>query len=461
MVIRISQLEKKHIGQEVTIRGWVRSVRDQKKFAFIVVNDGSNVNGLQVVYEAVDLGYEETIKEVTNGCSIIVVGKLVQSPGKGQDFELKADTVNVVGLCDAETYPLQKKQHTFEFLRTIAHLRARTNTIGAVARVRNALSFATHKFFQEKGFLYIHTPIISTSDCEGAGEMFTVSKLSHDKPPRKPDGTVDYEQDYFARQAFLTVSGQLELETYACALSNVYTFGPTFRAENSNTARHLSEFWMVEPEIAYAELKDVMTCAESYLKYCLKYLLETCHKDMEFFDAHVKPGVLEKLEHVANSPFEQLTYTEAIKILEKCGKKFDYPVQWGIDLQTEHERYLAEEHCKKPVILTNYPKGIKAFYMKVDPDGKTVAAMDILVPSVGEIIGGSQREERYDVLEKRIIEMGLKPEDYWWYLELRKYGTVPHGGFGLGLERLILFSTGMENIRDVIPFPRYPQHAEF
>lgn len=461
MAIRISQLEKRHIGEEITIRGWVRSVRDQKKFAFIVVNDGSSVNGLQVVYEALGLGYEEKIKEVTNGCSIIVAGRLVQSPGKEQAFELKADILNVVGLCDAETYPLQKKQHSFEFLRTIAHLRARTNTIGAVARVRNALSFATHKFFQEKGFLYIHTPIISASDCEGAGEMFTVTKLPLDTPPRTSDGTIDYEKDYFARQAFLTVSGQLELETYACALSNVYSFGPTFRAENSNTARHLSEFWMVEPEIAYAELKDVMSCAESYLTYCLKYLLETCHKDMEFFDAHVKPGVLEKIEHVATSPFEQLTYTEAIKILERCGKKFDYPVQWGIDLQTEHERYLAEEHCKRPVILTNYPKDIKAFYMKVDSDGKTVAAMDILVPSVGEIIGGSQREERYDVLEKRIIEMGLKPEDYWWYLELRKYGTVPHGGFGLGLERLILFSTGMENIRDVIPFPRYPQHAEF
>lgn len=461
MRIKIKQLTTQDLDKSITIKGWVRSIRDQKAFSFIVVNDGSNYAGLQVVYDANCPGYEETLKNITNGASIAVTGTLVKSPGKEQAFELKATTIEVIGLCDQETYPLQKKQHTFEFLRTIAHLRPRTNTIGAVARVRNALSYATHKFFQERGFLYLHTPIVTGSDCEGAGQMFNVTTLDVKNPAKTPQGAIDYSQDFFGKPTYLTVSGQLEGETYACALSDIYTFGPTFRAENSNTARHLAEFWMIEPEMAFADLHDNMECAENYLKYALRYTLETCAQDMKFFDDYISKGVIAKIEHVVNSPFQRLTYTEAIEILKKATKKFEYPVEWGIDLQSEHERYLAEEHFKKPVILHNYPQQIKAFYMRLNPDNKTVAAMDVLVPAIGEIIGGSQREERLDLLEKRMDELKLPKQDYWWYLELRKFGGVPHAGFGLGLERLVLFTTGMENIRDVIPFPRYPKHAEF
>lgn len=461
MRTKIRQLSPSDINKTITIKGWLRSVRNQKTFSFIVVNDGSNLAGLQVILEAETPGYEEIIKKLDTGASVSVTGTLVQSVGKEQAFELKAQEITVIGACDPESYPLQKKHHTFEFLRTIAHLRARTNTIGAVARVRNALSYATHTFFQQRGFLYLHTPIITGSDCEGAGQMFQVTTLDVNKPPRTPQGALDYAQDFFGHPTFLTVSGQLEGETYACALSDIYTFGPTFRAENSNTARHLAEFWMIEPEMAFAQLSDDMECAESYLKHCLRYLLETCPEDMKFFDNFISKGVIAKLENVINSPFQQLTYTEAIELLKKAPKKFEYPVEWGTDLQSEHERYLAEEYFKKPVILINYPQQIKSFYMKLNPDGKTVAAMDVLVPSVGEIIGGSQREDQLDLLEKRMDDLKLNKQDYWWYLELRKYGSVPHAGFGLGLERLILFATGMENIRDVIPFPRYPKHAEF
>jgi len=459
--IKINQLTTNDIGKEITIKGWVRTVRDQKSFAFVNVNDGSKLSGLQVVMNADMQNYEEIVKNLTTGTSISVTGNLVQSPGKNQAFELQATNIEVIGTCDAETYPLQKKQHTFEFLRTIAHLRPRTNTIGAVSRVRSALSYATHKFFQERGFLYVHTPIITGSDCEGAGQMFRVTTLDVNNPPKTPQHKVDDTQDFFGKPTYLTVSGQLEGEAYACALSDIYTFGPTCRAENSNTSRHLAEFWMIEPEMAFANLQDNMDCAESYLKYCLKYLLETCAEDMKFFNDMISKGVIDKLEHVIKEPFQRLTYTEAIDILQKSSKKFEFPVAWGTDLQSEHERYLAEEYFKKPVILINYPQQIKSFYMKLNDDNKTVAAMDVLVPSVGEIIGGSQREDNLAVLESRMDALGLNKQDYWWFLELRKYGSVPHAGWGLGLERLMLFSTGMENIRDVIPFPRYPKHAEF
>ncbi len=461
MRTKIKQLTAQNIGTTVTIKGWVRSVRNQKSFSFITINDGSTLSGLQIIYQATTPGYEETIKNLTTGASIAVTGTLVKSVGKEQAFELDAQSITIIGLCDPETYPLQKKHHSFEFLRTIAHLRPRTNTIGAVARVRNALSYATHQFFNERGFLYIHTPVITGSDCEGAGQMFNVSTLDINKPARTPAGTIDYAQDFFGRKTFLTVSGQLEGETYACALSDIYTFGPTFRAENSNTSRHLAEFWMIEPEMAFADLNDNMDCAEAYLKHVLRYVLNNCSEDMKFFDDYISKGVIAKIEHVVNAPFQRLTYTEGVKILQSASKKFEYPVSWGTDLQSEHERYLAEEYFKKPVILINYPAHIKAFYMRLNEDQKTVAAMDVLVPSVGEIIGGSQREDRIDLLVKRMEELKLPVEEYAWYLELRKYGSVPHAGFGLGLERLILFATGMENIRDVIPFPRYPKHAEF
>ncbi len=461
MRVKIKSLSLSNLDQNVTIKGWIRSVRSSKEFSFITVYDGSCFHGMQVVLNADYNGYEDILKKLTTGASVAVEGVVVKSPGKGQPIEIKAKAITVLGECDAEAYPLQKKQHSFEFLRTIAHLRGRTNTFGAVARARNALSYATHRFFQERGFVYLHTPIITASDCEGAGQMFRVTTLDDRKPPLTDKGAVDYSQDFFGKPAFLTVSGQLNGETYACAISDIYTFGPTFRAENSNTSRHLAEFWMIEPEMAFADLKDNMDCAEAYLKYSLKHLMETCPDDMAFFDSFISKGVINKLEHVINTPFERMTYTEAIKILENAPKKFEYPVKWGIDLQSEHERYLAEEHVKKPIILTNYPKDIKAFYMRLDEGGKTVSAMDVLVPSVGEIIGGSQREERLDVLLARMREMNLNPEDYWWYTQLREYGSVPHAGFGLGLERLVLFATGMENIRDVIPFPRTPKHADF
>ncbi|MBX7066802.1 MAG: asparagine--tRNA ligase [Parachlamydiales bacterium] len=448
---KIKELLKEKPNTQAVVRGWVRTVRDQKSFAFIEVNDGSTLGNLQVIADANIPHYAEAMSKLATGASVVISGELVESPGKNQALELKAKEIRVLGTCDPAKYPLQKKRHTFEFLRTIAHLRPRTNTQGAVLRVRNALAFATHLFFQQRGFLYIQTPIITGSDCEGGGEMFRVTTLE------KPDP----EKDFFGKSAYLTVSGQLEGEIAACALSDIYTFGPTFRAENSNTSRHLAEFWMIEPEMAFADLKDNMECAEAYLKFCVRYVLEHCKEDLEFFDKFIENGLIGRLQHVANSPFAHIPYTEAISILKKSGKQFEFPVEWGIDLQSEHERYLAEEHCKKPVILTDYPTDIKSFYMRANTDGKTVAAMDILVPKIGEIIGGSQREERLDVLEKKIQDFGLKREDYWWYLELREYGSVPHAGFGLGFERLVLFTTGMENIRDVIPFPRYPGHAEF
>ncbi len=453
---KIKDLQTALLGKTLTICGWVRTVRDQKNFAFIDLNDGSTLSGLQIIVDASILP-----KDITTGASLAATGTLVESPGARQNWELKASKIEVFGTCLAEDYPLQKKRHSFEFLRTIAHLRPRTNTQGAVLRVRNALAFATHQFFQDRGFLYAHTPIITASDAEGGGQQFTVTSFDLDRAPRHTDGTVDYSKDFFQRPAFLTVSGQLNGEALACALSDIYTFGPTFRAENSNTSRHLAEFWMIEPEMAFADLQDNMECAEAYLKYVLSYLLEKCAEDMEFFDAFIEKGVLERLKHIVHSPFAHLTYTQAVDILQKSGRTFEFPVEWGIDLQSEHERFLAEEHCKKPVILTDYPASIKAFYMRSNEDGKTVAAMDLLVPKIGEIIGGSQREERHDLLEKKIREFGLKPEDYWWYLQLRQYGTVPHAGFGAGFERLVQFATGMENIRDVIPFPRFPAHADF
>jgi len=463
MRTKIKQLKKNPalIGTQVTIKGWVRTIRDQKTFAFIEVNDGSTLGNFQVVANADLPGFQQTVDKLSTGVSVEVRGMLVDSHGKNQQLEIHAQEIKIIGACDPEAYPLQKKRHSFEFLRTIAHLRPRTNTLGAIARVRNALSFSTHRFFQERGFLLVHTPIITASDCEGAGEMFRVTTLDMEKPPKNAEGKVDYTKDFFGNPAFLTVSGQLNGEIYASALSDIYTFGPTFRAENSNTTRHLAEFWMIEPEMAFADLNDNMDCAEGYLKYVLKDLLNNCQEDMEFFDKFVSEGVIERLQHVIQTPFERSTYTYAVRILEKSGKNFEYPVKWGCDLQSEHERYLAEEYFKKPVIITDYPKEIKAFYMRENADEKTVAAMDVLVPKIGELVGGSQREERLDYLEKKIRQMNFSPEDYWWYLELRKYGTVPHAGFGVGFERLIQFATGMENIRDVIPFPRYPGSAAF
>jgi asparaginyl-tRNA synthetase len=440
------------VSKEVSVSGWIRTVRDQKTFAFIEINDGSTLANLQLVADSSLKHYGELIPQLTTGASLRATGKLVESPGKNQALELKVHEIQIYGACDPAKYPLQKKRHSFEYLRTIAHLRPRTNTQGAILRVRSALAFATHLFFNKRGFLYVHTPIITGSDCEGGGEMFRVTTLD------KPD---DPSKDFFGKTTYLTVSGQLEGEILASAVSDIYTFSPTFRAENSNTSRHLAEFWMIEPEMAFADLKANMECAESYLKFCVSYALEHCREDLEFFDKFIENGLLARLQNVVDSPFAHIPYTEAIHILKKASKTFEYPVEWGVDLQSEHERYLAEEHCKKPVILTDYPASIKAFYMRSNPDGKTVAAMDILVPKIGEIIGGSQREERLDVLERKLIEHELNREDYWWYLELREYGSVPHAGFGLGFERLILFVTGMENIRDVIPFPRYPSHAEF
>ncbi len=457
---KIKKIQPSDIGHTVTVCGWIRTVREQKTFSFIELNDGSTLSNLQIIVEETVPHYAELMKQLSTGASVGVTGQLVESPGQKQKWELKASEIILFG-ASPEDYLLQKKRHSFEFLRTIAHLRARTNTQGAVTRVRNALALATHLFFQERDFLYVQTPIITASDCEGAGEQFLVTTLDMNKPPRHSDGSVDFSKDFFAKPAYLTVSGQLNGETYACALSDIYTFGPTFRAENSNTSRHLAEFWMIEPEMAFADLKDDMECAESYLKYVFSYVLKNCAEDMEFFDAFIQKGVLERLRHVAESPFAYLTYTEAVEILKRSGKAFQYPVEWGSDLQSEHERYLAEEYCKKPVILTNYPAKIKSFYMRDNEDGKTVAAMDVLVPKIGEIIGGSQREERLERLEKKIVDFGLKPDDYWWYLQLRKYGSVPHAGFGAGFERLVLFATGMENIRDVIPFPRFPGNAEF
>lgn len=449
------------IGRAVRIQGWIRTRRDSKGgFSFLEVNDGSCLANLQVIADAKLANYESEIKHLGAGCSVTIEGTIKPSGGKGQVTELHADTVSVHGLADAEQYPLQKKQHSFEKLREWAHLRPRTNTFGAIARVRNQVSRSIHDFFQEEGFVWVHTPIITASDCEGAGAMFRVSTLDPEKLPRA-EGKVDYKQDFFQRPAFLTVSGQLEGEIYACALGKIYTFGPTFRAENSNTSRHLAEFWMIEPEVAFCDLLGNMDLAERFLKRIFRDVLERCAEDMAFFKERIDDTVVATLEGIVVSQFERVSYTEAVKILEASGHKFDYPVKWGIDLQSEHERYLTEQHFKKPVILYDYPKGIKAFYMRLNDDDQTVRAMDVLVPKVGEIIGGSQREERLDVLERRIREMGLDPAAYWWYLDLRRYGTVPHAGFGLGLERVIQFITGMANIRDVIPFPRTPGSAEF
>lgn len=448
-------------GETVTVKGWVRTKREQKEFSFVEVNDGSSMAGLQVVVNQDVPGYTDSIKRVNTGASVEITGTLVDSPAKGQRIELKASAIEVYGEADPETYPLQKKRHSFEFLRDIAHLRSRTNTIGAVFRVRNAAAAAIHQFFQERGFLWVHTPIISASDCEGAGEMFTVTGFDLKDVPLTEDRRVDFSKDFFGKQSYLTVSGQLEAEIMAMAFSNVYTFGPTFRAENSNTSRHLAEFWMVEPEMAFCDLEGDMELAEAFLKHIFKSVLEQCPEDMEFFNERIDKSVLETANNIINNEFARVTYTDAIAILEKSGKTFAYPVEWGLDMQSEHERFLAEEHFKKPVIVTNYPAKIKAFYMRLDDGGKTVSAMDILAPKIGEIIGGSQREERLDVLERRIQEVGLDPAPYWWYLDLRRFGTVPHAGFGLGFERLVQFMTGMGNIRDVIPFPRAPQEVEF
>ncbi len=447
--------------EPVTIKGWVRTKRELKGFSFVEVNDGSSLASLQAVLDANLPDYESILKRLGTGASVEIDGVLIESPGKGQKIEMKAAAVTVYGEADPETYPLQKKRHSFEFLRTISHLRSRTNTLGAVFRVRNACATAIHQFFQEKGFLWIHSPIITASDCEGAGELFTVTNLDLNNLPKNDQGKVDYSQDFFGKPAYLTVSGQLQAEVMAMAFQNVYTFGPTFRAENSNTSRHLAEFWMVEPEMAFCDLEGDQNLAEEFLKYIFKYVLDNCADDMEFFNNWVDKSLLATADNIINNEFERVTYTEAVSLLEKAAKKFEFPVEWGIDLQSEHERYLAEELFKKPVIVTNYPKEIKAFYMRLDADEKTVSAMDVLAPGIGEIIGGSQREERLDILERRIQEMNIEADDIWWYLDLRRYGTVPHAGFGLGFERLVQFMTGMTNIRDVIPFPRTPLNADF
>lgn len=446
--------------EQVTIKGWVRTKRSSKGFAFMEVNDGSFLANLQVVLNEDLPNYEDLLKQVSTGASVEVSGTLVESPGKGQRIELKATGVTVYGEAE-ESYPLQKKRHSFEFLRTIGHLRSRTNTLGAVFRVRNATAAAIHQFFQERGFLWVHTPIITASDCEGAGELFAITNLNLQEVPLTDDRKVDYSQDFFGKPAYLTVSGQLEAEIMAMAFRDVYTFGPTFRAENSNTSRHLAEFWMIEPEMAFCDLEGDMDLAEDFLKYVFKSVLEQCPEDMEFFNQRIDDGVLARADNIINNEFARLTYTEAIGLLEKADKKFEYPVRWGVDLQSEHERYLAEELFKKPAIVTGYPVEIKAFYMRLNDDEKTVAAMDVLAPNIGEIIGGAQREERLDVLEGRIKAQGMSTEELWWYLDLRRFGTVPHAGFGLGFERLVQFMTGMSNIRDVIPFPRAPLSVEF
>ncbi|MBY0587821.1 asparagine--tRNA ligase [bacterium] len=446
-------------GGEALVHGWIRTARHSKGFSFVEINDGSTIHNLQAVCDASLPNYESAIKHLGTGASVQVAGKVVDSPGKGQKFELQASSVHVYGM--APDYPLQKKGHTMEFLRTIAHLRPRSNTFGSVLRVRHLMAKAVHDFFSREGFYYLQTPIITASDCEGAGAMFRVTTLPAGQPPRDEMGKVDFTQDFFGKEAHLTVSGQLAAETAALALSRVYTFGPTFRAENSNTTRHLAEFWMVEPELAFADLVDDMDLAERFLRSIFRVVLEEGADDMAFFAERIDKTAVQTLQHVVENDFVRMTYTEAVDILQKSGKTFEFPVQWGVDLQSEHERYLTEEHVKRPVILTNYPKEIKAFYMRLNDDERTVAAMDVLVPRIGEIIGGSQREERLDVLERRLREMGLPIEDYQWYLDTRRFGTAPHAGFGLGFERTIQFATGLGNIRDCIAFPRTPGSAEF
>jgi len=455
-------LERTDFGAGVRVAGWVRTRRDSKAgLSFIELNDGSCLASLQVIAPADLPGYEDEVLRLGIGSAVSVIGELVESPGAGQAVEVRAESITVHGFADPATYPLQKKRTSLERLRELAHLRPRTNTIGAVARVRNALAYATHQFFQERGFLYLHSPIITTSDAEGSGEMFQVTTLDLEDLPRDPEGRVDYDRDFFGRPAFLSVSGQLEAEAYALALDRVYTFGPTFRAENSNTRRHLSEFWMVEPEAAFFDLDDDVRLAEDYLKHLVRNALETCSADLEFFARWVDDTLLDTLAAVAEKPFERITYTEAIDILEKADAGFQFPTVWGSDLQSEHEVYLAEHAFDRPVVVTDFPADIKAFYMRRNDDDRTVAAMDILVPRVGEIIGGSQREERLDVLAAGIERHGLDPDVYWWYLDLRRFGTAPHAGFGLGFTRMVAFATGMQNVRDVIPFPRTPGNAEF
>jgi asparaginyl-tRNA synthetase len=446
-------LARESAGGSARVRGWVRTARHSKGVTFFEVSDGSCFAGLQVVADPALPNFDSEVRRIATGWAVEIDGELVESPGQGQRYELQAARVAVVGEA-AEDYPLQKKRHSFEFLRSVAHLRPRTNTIGAVLRVRNAAARAIHEFFQDRGFLLLHSPIITTSDAEGAGEMFRVTTLP-------AAGETGAAEDFFGRETFLTVSGQLEAEIAALALTNVYTFGPTFRAENSNTSRHLAEFWMVEPEMAFCDLRGNMELAEAFLKHLFRAVLERCPDDMEFFAQRIDTTVLETIQHVIDSPFEHLPYGEAVAILERSGRSFEFPVKWGTDLQSEHERYLAEEHVKRPVVVTDYPADIKAFYMYLNEDERTVRAMDVLVPKVGEIVGGAQREHRLEVLERRMAEAGLSPEDYWWYLDLRRYGSVPHAGFGLGFERVVQFMTGMANIRDVIPFPRVPGYAEF
>lgn len=449
------------IREDVTVKGWVRTKRGNKNVAFVALNDGSTINNIQLVFDLQSAFSEEQLKDVTTGACICAKGTLVESKGSGQPVEILAKELELYGGADPEQYPLQKKGHTLEFLRDIAHLRPRTNTFGAVLRIRHAMAFAIHKYFNDHGFVYLHTPIVTASDAEGAGAMFQVTTLEVGNPPRNDKGEVDYTQDFFAKHTSLTVSGQLEGELGAMALGEVYTFGPTFRAENSNTPRHLAEFWMIEPEMAFYEIKENMDLAEDFIKYLVKYALDNCYDDVKFLNDMYDKELIERLQSVCATDFVRLDYTEGVKILEESGQKFEFPVHWGVDLQSEHERYLVEKHFNKPVILTNYPKEIKAFYMKQNEDGKTVRAMDVLFPKIGEIIGGSQREESYDKLKARIDELGMDMSSLWWYLDTRRFGSAPHSGFGLGFERLLLFVTGMGNIRDVIPFPRTPRNAEF
>jgi asparaginyl-tRNA synthetase len=459
--IKIKELlSSSPVGSDVVVKGWVRTKRGNKNILFIALNDGSTINNIQIVAD-VPAFEESLLREISTGACIAVNGKLVESHGEGQKVEINAKEITLYGKADSETYPLQKKGHSMEFMREIAHLRFRTNTFGAVFRIRHAMAFAIHKYFNDKGFFYLHAPIITGSDCEGAGEMFHVTTMDLNNIPKSEDGSTDFKSDFFGKETNLTVSGQLEGELGALSLGDIYTFGPTFRAENSNTPRHLAEFWMIEPEMAFYDLEDNMDLAEDFLKYLIRYSLVNCKDDLEFLNSMIDKNLLERLNFVLNNDFIRISYTEAVNILTTADRKWEYPVGWGRDLQAEHERFLVEEHFKRPVILTDYPKEIKAFYMKQNEDGKTVRAMDVLFPGIGEIIGGSQREEIYEKLLNRIKEMKLKEKDFWWYLETRKYGTAPHSGFGLGFERLILFVTGMSNIRDVIPFPRTPKNAEF
>ena len=459
----VDALKRTDFGAEVNIKGWVRTRRGNKNVSFIALNDGSTINNIQVVADNEKFG-DEYLKPITTGACISVTGKLVESMGQGQHVEIQAEKIEIYGIADPESYPLQKKGHTMEFLREIAHLRPRTNTFGAIFRVRHNMAMAIHTFFHERGFFYFHTPIITASDCEGAGQMFQVTTMNLYDLKKDETGQIDYSNDFFGKQASLTVSGQLEGELAAMSMGAIYTFGPTFRAENSNTPRHLSEFWMIEPEVAFNEIADNMQLAQDFIQYCVKWAIDNCKDDLDFLCNMYDKELLERLNFVVNNDFERVTYTKGVEILEAAvakGQKFEFPVSWGTDLQSEHERYLVEQHYKKPVILTDYPKEIKSFYMKQNDDGKTVRAMDVLFPKIGEIIGGSQREEDYEKLKTRADEMGVPTKDIWWYLETRKFGTAPHSGFGLGFERLLLFVTGMSNIRDVIPFPRTPNNAEF